>query len=178
MNEVAADTPPPPTKPTPIIPQLPPIKTTDKKEEVTEITDQTLLKDIIIKSRCLGGECSTSFTCKILSCSDKDLIIFTDTSQNDEQILCEGNDKAKVLDDKILKCGFLWGDEFNENTAKIELTSEVLNQGICANYSYENSDSIANDGLKGKKCHPDTVIYGYFTSTRSIELTFSLSPIN
>ena len=199
LNKVVADTPPPVTKPTPIIPQLPPIETTDKKEEVTEITDETLLKDIIIKSRCLDGECPEKFTCRIAhGCGTKNLIIFTDTIQNYESTLCEGNTTDKVFHkQKIpqLTCGWLEDDNVSFMTtrnspAQTPVTSKHLNQRICVIVYYTLDSDNENDIIEHTKktflysesedenCRDpsSTPAHHDINFTKVIELTFSLVP--
>ena len=187
LDKVAADTPPPVTKPTPILPQLPPIETTDKQkeEEVTEITDQTLLKDIIIKSRCSPNEkCPEEFTCRITpDCGDKNLVEFNFNIQNYESVLCDDNDTAKVLDGKILKCGFLVSDESQGRIVQTDITSKLLNQGVCALYTiihgYRSIASLTETELipQKKQC---LELYSSNPAVDNrvipIELTFSLSP--
>ena len=136
-------------------------KETTEDKEVAEtitdaITDETLLKDVVIKSECLVGKCRPDdpgkylFTCTAKECNQGELFSFDKTAESnigaeDEGRLCCPDKDASVcaLDDNYtiknvikLKCGIvnIDGDltDFTKETpGEIEINSELLNKGAC-----------------------------------------------
>ena len=161
----------------PEIPTLPPKDDDPLTTNETQITEDTLLKDITINSRCLNDKkCSTAVTCKVTDCGEENLILFTENNMSDSTSLCAGNNTARVGDLKEITCGFLLGDDFDGGEASLKLTSERLNQESCLLYILKDHQQPNNFNISTPcATKPITVNNGNIeTTVVVIELTFSL----
>ena len=143
------------------------------------ITDETLLKDIIIESKCVDGECLTTITCRVLDCGENNLLPFTDDNQSHSTSLCEeGHSAVRVSGTtpyKDLTCGFLIGGQFDEDKdTHIMMTSDLLNEGACLAYNVIGNGTSPVIGIPRNKC-PNPFKDGNNANLKVIELTFSLA---
>ena len=190
LNKVVADASPLPSiDQPPILP--PPIEATDKddKIEAKEITDKTLLKDIVINSKCLAGDCwpwdrpnpakgepDINLICKA-GCSSDSLVDLKEENGllQDTARLCREGDKNVADGKTLLTCGIADVDnlDFQDATIPMPITVELLKQRVCIDHtSYSGGEQVSrNEG-----CTIPLKLSTYYTTTQIIELTFSLLP--
>lgn len=174
----------------PEIPTLPPKDDDPLTTNETQITTATSLKDIVIKSKCLAGQCRYDLdvdkyllTCTAKECNQAELFSFDKTApinvgSEDESLLCA--DDYTHEDTVYLRCGIADIDNleiFKDHPPSMMLIdNDLLKQGVCVSYTQEGFEikkSMVEKPAGGCEI-PAQLTGGYYKVIGIVELTFSL----